>query len=333
MKSNLLALPEKKRVLSAKRLNRVIVIAGPTASGKTKLSLEIAQAIGGEIISADSCQVYRGMDIGTAKVSAQERLLITHHLIDICDLNEPFNVAEFYKASQEVMKEIIIRGNVPIVVGGSGFYMHALLYGPPLGPPSNPDLRKQLDQQMGELGPEVLYERLQMLDPEYAQTISDHDRHKIVRALEIIALSSRKVSDFAKESSSYPQEYNFRCWFIYYPRDQLYARIDLRCEEMIKNGLIDEVKALEQKGIRENLSASQAIGYRQALAYLKSPMSEDDWDRFVLQFKRASRQFAKRQFTWFRSEPLFRWVNIEEFDQEHLKELILQDFEQGKAPE
>jgi len=305
------------------------VIAGPTAAGKTQLSLSLAQSIGGEIMSADSMQVYRGMDIGTAKVSAAERALIAHHMIDICDLDEPFNVAEFYYRSQDVLHDIIARESVPIIVGGSGFYIHALLYGPPAGPPSSPDVRDLLEKQMRDLGPEVLFERLQMLDPAYAATISENDRHKIIRALEIIALTDRKVSEFPKPNKLQEQDFDFRAWFIYYPREKLYSRIEVRCEEMIRQGLVDEVRALEERGLRLNSSAAQAIGYAQALKFLGSPQTESDFQEFAKQFKKASRHYAKRQFTWFRKEPIFRWLNIEEHDSEHLKELILQDFEQG----
>lgn len=313
----------------AGKKKRVLVIAGPTASGKTQLSLSLAAALGGEIISADSMQVYRGMDIGTAKAPPEERLTIAHHLIDICDLADTFNVAEFYKHTQEVFRNINSRENVPLVVGGSGFYIHALLYGPPSGPPSKPEIRSQLDRQMQDLGPEILYERLQLFDPQYAATISEYDRHKIIRALEIMALSEKRVSDFPKADKLQEQEYDFRCWFIYYPREKLYSRIEMRCEEMARKGFLDEVRELEKVGLRENQSASQAIGYRQALEFLSSPQSSSDHEAFLSNFKKASRHYAKRQFTWFRKEPLFRWLNIEEHPPERLKELILQDFEQG----
>ncbi len=320
----------KQKVFPQGKKKRILVIAGPTASGKTHLSLSLAQAIGGEVISADSMQVYRGMDIGTAKAAPEERSLIAHHLIDICDLETPFNVAEFYKHSQEAFREITSRENVPIVVGGSGFYIHALLYGPPAGPPSVPEVREQLERQMNELGVEILYERLQMLDPEYAATICEQDRHKIIRGLEIMALTERKVSDFPKADKLQEQGYDFRCWFIYYPRERLYSRIEMRCDEMIRKGFIEEVRELEKKGLRNNSSASQAIGYRQALDYLSGPETEDRFKIFEEEFKKASRHYSKRQFTWFRKEPLFRWLNIEEHPLERLKELILQDFEQGE---
>lgn len=322
-------LTQKMPLFEDKKKKRVIVIAGPTAAGKTQLSLSLAQSIGGEIVSADSMQVYRGMDIGTAKASASERSLIAHHMIDICDLDEPFNVAEFYYRAQDVFHDIVSRDNVPIVVGGSGFYIHALLYGPPAGPPSSPDVRDLLEKQMRDLGPEVLYERLQMLDPIYAATISEKDRHKIIRALEIIALSDRKVSEFLKANKLQEQDFDFRSWFVYYPREKLYSRIEARCEEMIRQGFLNEVRHLEQQGLRLNSSAAQAIGYAQALKFLDSPQSESDLQTFLTQFKKASRHYAKRQFTWFRKEPIFRWLNIEEHDHERLKELILQDFEQG----
>lgn len=323
--------PQRQPLFARKKKKRVLVIAGPTAAGKTDLSLALAQALGGEILSADSMQVYRGMDIGTAKVSPEQRALIAHHLIDIRNVTEGYNVAEFYKEAQTALEAIILRDNVPIIVGGSGFYIHSILYGPPQGPPSVPEVRKQLLQQMDLLGTEVLYERLQMLDPEYAETISEMDRHKIIRALEIMALSERKVSDFPKSNSLQEQEFDFRCWFLYYPRERLYSRIEKRCDEMLEKGFLDEVRRLKEEGIEQNPSASNAIGYKQALLFLQSEQKESDYDQFQAQFKRATRQFAKRQFTWFRKEPLFRWLNIEEPGIERIKELILQDFEQNDS--
>lgn len=322
-------IPQREKIFPQRRKKRILIIAGPTASGKTKLSLSLAEALGGEVISADSMQVYQGMDIGTAKAPPEERALIAHHLIDICDLQTVFNVAEFYKQVQEVYRQIFARENVPIVVGGSGFYIHALLYGPPAGPPSCPEMRSTLEKQMRDLGPEVLYERLQLYDPAYAATISEYDRHKIIRGLEIMALSEKRVSDFPKPNHLQEQEYDFRCWFLYYPREKLYSRIEKRCDEMIQRGLIEEVKELVNQGLKQNPSASQAIGYRQALEYLASPQTKEDLQNFIASFKKASRHYAKRQFTWFRKEPLFRWLNIEEHPPERLKELILQDFEQG----
>ncbi len=320
-------LSEKISVFPKKK--RAIVIAGPTASGKTRLSLEIARIIGGEIISADSMQVYRGMDIGTAKASSEERQEVPHHLVDIRDIHEPFNVVQYYQEAHRTLREVFTRGNVPIIVGGSGFYLRVFLYGPPASPPSDPEIRKQLEKQLEEKGAEVMYERLQMLDPEYAQTITEGDKHKIIRALEIIAISERKVSDFPKPQAVVHPECDFRSWFIYYPREILYPKIELRCEEMIKQGFIEEVRRLKEKGLGQNPLASQAIGYKQCLEFLETKESEEDYRAFLFEFKKATRNYAKRQFTWFKKEPFFRWMNLDEIDRGKLVETILQDFEQG----
>ncbi len=318
---------EKKKISPEQRKKRILVIAGPTAAGKTNLSLALAGALGGEVVSADSVQVYRGMDIGTAKASAEQRALVAHHLLDVCDLSVNYNVAMFYESAQNAFKEIVSRDNVPIVVGGSGFYVHTLLYGPPDGPPSVPEVRALLEKQMEDLGADVLYERLQLFDPAYAATISVRDQHKIIRALEIMTLSEKRVSDFSKPDKLQEQAYDFRCWFIYYKREKLYPRIEARCDRMIAEGFLQEVRDLEQRGLRGNGAAAQAIGYRQALEFLDSPQTDQDKERFIMEFKKASRRFAKRQFTWFRAEPLFRWLDCDAYSPERLKEMILQDFE------
>jgi tRNA dimethylallyltransferase len=310
-----------------KKKKRVIVISGPTCCGKTALSLNLAQSLYGEIISADSMQVYRGMDIGTAKATKEERLLIPHHLIDIRDVKDSFNVVDFYYEARQSCQKILDRGSVPIVVGGSGFYLHTLIYGPPSGPPSVPELRKNLEQEMDLLGPEALYERLVSLDPQYAKTITKNDKQKIVRALEIMTLTSKKVSRLSWKGRRRPQNYDFRCWFLHRPKEKLYERINHRCDKMLEAGFLDEVRRLEKEGLRENSSASQAIGYRQALDYLSSGQTPADYERFVDSFKQATRHYAKRQFTWFRKEPLFRWIDVDMHDPEVVFDMIIKDYE------
>ncbi len=307
---------------------KVIVISGPTGVGKTKLSLRIAPVIGGEIISADSMQVYRGMDIGTAKVTSKERHYIRHHLIDSRDLDEPFNVVHFFDEAQQALKEIFFRNHVPIVVGGTGFYLHTLIYGPPQGPSSVPEIREKFQKEMEEKGSLFLYQRLKEMDPTYAKTITPHDQYKIIRALEIMELTNQKVSSFQRNTSPY-QEVNFRCWFLYMPKELLYPLLDKRCEEIIANGFIDEVKRLEEYGIRQNPTASRAIGYRQCLEFLLSPQSSDDLLSFIKDFKRATRRYVKRQLTWFHNEPLFKWLHIDKVGIEKAVELIIQDYEQS----
>lgn len=318
--------PERTSLSIPDPRKKVIVISGPTAVGKTDLSLWIARCLGGEIISADSMQVYRGMDVGTAKVSEEEKKAIPHHLIDLRNVDESFNVVDFCAESNAAIEEIHAKGSIPVVVGGTGFYLNALIYGPPSGPPSSPDLRANLESEIEEKGSEVLFERLKSLDPQYALTITKNDKHKIVRALEIISSTNKKVSDFSREPNQ-AQKYNFRCWFLYKPKEILYRRIECRCDEMIRKGLLDEVRALDLIGLRNNLSASQAIGYRQCLEFLDSPQGPNDWDHLVSSFKQASRRYAKRQFTWFRKESLFRWINMEEISFERAAEVILQDVE------
>lgn len=320
-------LPQKQKLIPRSQKKKVIVIAGPTSVGKTELSLIIAKAIGGEIIIADSMQVYRGMDIGTAKASRSERDKVPHHLIDSRDLDETFNVVEYYNEASQAIKEIFDKGAVPIIVGGTGFYIHSLIYGPPSGPASDPELRKKIEEEMDSKGPESLFNRLKEFDPEYAMTITQKDRHKIVRALEIISLTNKKVSDLPPVTSDNTDQYDFRCWFIYMPKESLYPRIEMRCDKMISDGFLDEVKRLEMEGLMQNPTASQAIGYRQCLDYLNSAQTQEDWDHFIASFKQASRRYAKRQFTWFRKEPLFRWLNIDKMTSEMAAEMIIQDYE------
>lgn len=310
-----------------KQKKRVIVLAGPTACGKSALALSLAELMGGEIISADSMQVYRGMDIGTAKATKEERERIPHHLIDIRDVAENFNVVDFYYEARHSCQIVIGRENIPLIVGGSGFYLHSLLYGPPSGPPSVPELRKALEEESDRLGTDALYERLKQLDPQYANTITRHDKQKIIRALEILTLTGKKVSKLSWTGRRKPQNYDFRCWFLHRPRQHLYERIEKRCDHMLAEGFLEEVEMLDQKGLRSNTSAAQSIGYRQALDFLDSKKTKEDYIRFVDSFKQASRNYAKRQFTWFRREPLFRWLDLDLHDPEVALEMIRQDYE------
>lgn len=304
---------------------RVIVLAGPTGCGKSAFAIPLAKALDGEIISADSMQIYRGMDIGTAKPTLEQRAAIPHQLIDTHPVKVGFNVVDFFFEARHFCHLILARNRVPIVVGGSGFYLRSLIYGPPNGPPSVPELRQALEEEISVAGPEILYERLKQLDPQYAATITKNDRQKIVRALEIITLSGKKVSQLSWKGRKTPQNYDFRCWFLYRPRDKLYESINRRCEKMIEDGLIEEVERLKEEGLLENHSASQAIGYRQTLAYLETARTAEDFAHFVDEFKQASRRYAKRQWTWFRHERDFRPLDLT--DPIAAMETILDDFQ------
>ncbi|NGX33790.1 MAG: tRNA dimethylallyltransferase [Candidatus Anoxychlamydiales bacterium] len=324
-----LYLPLRKKNQNEIAKKKVIVIAGPTAVGKTDLAISIAGILGGEIISSDSMQVYKDMDIGTAKASLEQQKKVVHHLLDIKEITESFNVSEFYRVAHRACRQILFKGKVPIVVGGSGFYLHAFLYGPPLGPPSNLEIRKKIEEQLEEMGADVLYERLQMLDPEYAKTITYRDKHKIVRALEIMSITKKKVSEIPKPDVNQKPLYNYRLWFLYLPKEDIYDFIDKRCDQMIENGFIEEVKKLKSKGLEDNYSASQAIGYRQCLKFLNSNQNLDDRITFIEEFKKASKKYVKRQFTWFKKEKNFRPLNLKEIGIEKAKEYILQDYEQS----
>ncbi len=306
---------------------KVIVLAGPTAAGKTAISLALAKKLGAEIISADSMQVYRGMDIGTAKATPEERQEVPHHMIDIRDISEPLNVKDYYDEAMQACRDILMRGRTPIIVGGTGFYIHALLYGPPSGPGCDPEVRKTLQKEEERFGIELLYNKLSSLDPEYAKTISPNDRHKILRGLEIMEISGRPVSSFEWKSRKQQSFFDFRPWFLYWPREILYKRLEKRCDDMLRYGLLEEVLNLDRLGIRKNRTASQAIGYRQTLDFLDTGQTAAHYEEYVTQLKTASRHLAKRQFTWFRKEPCFRWLNLAEHSTEEVLDIIINDFE------
>lgn len=317
---------EKKSPIPLKRIRpKVIVIAGPTACGKTEISLLLAQALRGEIISADSMQVYRGMDVGTAKATPYQRTLVPHHLIDIRNIQDEFNVVDFYYEARHCCEKLCCHDSIPIIVGGSGFYIHTFLYGPPNGPSSIPEVRKALEAEVDRLGVQALYQRLKDQDPNYASTITEHDRQKIIRALEIITLSGNRVSALPWKGRNASLGFDFRCWFFHRSRENLYKRVEERCDEMLQQGFLSEISTLEQNGLKKNPSASQAIGYRQGLDFLKTDRSEEEYEKFVLLFKQASRRYIKRQFTWFRKESLFRWLDLDLHDPETIVDIIVQD--------
>jgi tRNA dimethylallyltransferase len=307
---------------------KVIILAGPTGAGKTELSLVIGKAIGGQIVCADSVALYKGTDIGSAKATKDQRRQVPHHLLDVCDIKDYFSVVNFHDEVVSSCEEIFNQNSTPIIVGGAGFYIHTILFGPPKGPASDPVLRKSLEADAEKYGIEMLYGKLKSLDPDYAESITLSDKHKIVRALEIMALTGKKVTEIPKPSrEDIPKDIDFRCWFLYHPKDILYERINHRCDEMVENGLVDEVLRLKEAGILQNPSAANAIGYRQALQYLETRQTDGDWEVFLQTFKKASRNYAKRQFTWFRKEPLFRWLDLSKFSTDRACEIIISDFE------
>ncbi len=294
-------------------LNKFIVLTGPTAVGKTDFSLFLAERIGGEIISADSMQVYKKLDIGTDKVCVQIRKRIPHHLIDILDPRENFSSVDFVKLADEALKKIRKRGKIPIVVGGTSFYLKFFLYGIPKTPPASPELRKELLRR----NTQELFELLKKIDPEYAKKISPSDKKRIVRGIEIYELTGKPVSSFKIPEKP---RYEFLGYFLFRNRDEIYKRIDDRIMRQLKLGVLGEAEWLMEYA--PNSTASQAIGYKEYFNYLRGLES---LETAVKRLKRRTRELAKRQFTWFRKEPNFKWVNLSEVSYKTLLDTIAKE--------
>ncbi|BAE80930.1 tRNA delta 2-isopentenylpyrophosphate transferase [Chlamydia felis Fe/C-56] len=305
----------------------IILLAGPTGSGKTDVSLCLAPMVDGEIVSVDSMQVYRGMDIGTAKVSLEARQRIPHYLIDICHVQELFNAVDFYYQATQACQNILSRNKVPILVGGSGFYFHTFLSGPPEGPPADREFRDHLALYIQKNGLSLLYDNLCMKDPEYARTITKNDKNKIVRALEIIHLTGKKVSEhnWSMEAKE-PREYNCRGWFLSSPRDLLRDNIQLRCRRMLEDNLIDEVHRLLEQGIRENPSASKAIGYREWIDFIDQGSPKEAYEDVKNKFIANTLYYIKKQRTWFKRYPMFRELPTLGLTAETIAEKIAEDY-------
>lgn len=292
----------------------LIILTGPTAAGKTKLSIGLAKKIGGEIISADSMQVYKKMDIGTAKIRPEEMEGVTHYLIDVLDPFEEFNVVYFVEKAKEAMEKIYAAGNIPIIVGGTGFYIQALLYDIDFSQHEEKEsYRKELEQLAEEKGKEYLYEILKKTDPEYAQIVHYNNVKKVIRALEYHKETGRKLSEHNKEQRQKESPYNFAYFVLYHDREVLYDRINRRVDIMMEDGLLDEVKGLIEEGYTKNMVSMQGLGYKEFFDYFDGTMSLEDT---VDKIKKDTRHFAKRQLTWFRREKEVIWMNKKEYEQE-----------------
>ena len=292
-------------VNSVNSVSKPIFIAGPTAVGKSEIALRLAEQLGGEIISADSMQVYRGLDIGTAKPSPAERARAPHHLIDICDLTESFDAAQFIRLAQLAVTEIQSRGHVPIFCGGTGLYFKAFLSGLGEAPSANPELRAELER----IPFEKLLGELRERDPEAYEKIDKQNPRRVIRAVEVIRLTGRKFSEqraeWKQEARSKEQEARF-FGLNRQPAD-LHARINVRVDEMFRRGLVDETRELLKHGLEQNQTAMQAIGYRQVVEHLRGerPLAET-----IELVKIRTRQFAKRQLTWFRRQLAPEWIEL-----------------------
>ncbi len=287
---------------------KLVIVLGPTAVGKSDTVLDLALQFGGEIISADSQQVYRHMDIGTAKPSREQREKIPHHLIDIVDPDEQFNAAMFRNLAIEIACKLAERDKRIIVGGGTGLYIKALTKGLFAGPGRDPQIREALEWEIEEHGIASLYHRLEQIDPESAAWINPHDRQRITRALEVYHATGRKISEWQTEHAFNDLLFDVLKIGLDRPRSELYDRIDRRCEFMIAGGLLDEVKKLVEMGYGFDLKPMQSVGYRHLGLFLRGRMSLDN---AVHLMKRDTRRFAKRQLTWFHSDREIRWFDPE----------------------
>jgi tRNA dimethylallyltransferase len=283
---------------------RVLVLVGPTASGKTRLAIELARALGGELVSADSQQIYRGLDIGTAKPTPEERAAAPHHLIDLLEPDQTLSAGEFARRADEVIADVVRRGRLPIVVGGTGLWVRALLLGLIEAPPPDPELRRELEQRAEREGREALHAELERIDPETAATIPPQNLVRVVRALEIWRQTAEKPSAQRARHGFGRLRYRAKVLGLSPPREELYRRIDARAAAMFAAGLLDEVRALLAKGLR-GAPALGALGYPQALAAAEGRLSVEE---AIAATAQETRRYAKRQLTWFRADPLVHWL-------------------------
>jgi len=296
----------------------LVVIVGPTAVGKTEIALRLGEALNGEVVSADSRQVYRGMDIGTAKPTPEEQAQVLHHLIDIIAPDEPFSLGQYQELAYAAIDDILERGRLPLLVGGTGQYVWAVVegWGIPRVPPQ-PELRAELEQVAEREGATALHERLRALDPVAAARIDPRNVRRVIRALEVCLITGQPISAQQRKS---PPPYRILIIGLTRPRSVLYARIDARVEQMIAAGLVDEVQRLLQAGYSPELPSMSSLGYREIAAYLQGEISLEE---AVARIKREPRRFVRQQGTWFRrDDPRIRWFDLEETRYEEIERAV-----------
>lgn len=292
----------------------LIILTGPTAVGKTKASIGLAKAVDGEIISADSMQVYRHMDIGSAKIKPEEMEGIPHHLIDVLEPDDEFHVVKFQQLAKKAMREIWERGHIPIVTGGTGFYIQALLYDIDFDENEKEDAcRKELEAYAREHGAEALHEKLALVDPSSAEMIHPNNIKRVIRALEFYEQTGKRISEHNETQRQRESPYAFAYFVLTDDRAHLYERINRRVDQMIEEGLVNEVQALKDKGYTKQLVSMQGLGYKEILDYLDGNCTLEE---AIYTIKRDTRHFAKRQLTWFKRERDVIWINKQSFGYE-----------------
>lgn len=289
----------------------LIVLTGPTAVGKTSLSISLAKAVNGEIISADSMQVYKGMDIGSAKIRKEEMQGVTHYLVGILEPEEEFHIVKFQELAKAAMEEIYAKGKIPILVGGTGFYIQAVTRDIDFTQAEQEtSYREELEQLAKEKGTEYLHEKLREVDPKSAENIHANNVKRVIRALEFYHQNGTPISEHNEEQKQQTSPYNLAYFVLTAPREILYERIDRRVDQMMEEGLLEEVKSLRERGCHRGMVSMQGLGYKEILAYLEGEYPLEEAVRIL---KRDTRHFAKRQLTWFRREQDVIWVDKEQF--------------------
>lgn len=306
----------------------LIILTGPTAVGKTKASIGLAKAIGGEIISADSMQVYRHMDIGSAKITKEEMADVPHYLIDVLEPEEEFHVVRFQQMAKAAMTDIYSRGKIPIIVGGTGFYIQALLYDIDFTENEGDSVyREKLEALAKEKGAAYLHGQLAMVDPKAAEEIHANNIKRVIRALEFYHQTGQKISEHNERERQKESPYQF-CYFVLNDRREcLYERIDQRVDQMIRNGLVQEVQTLKERGCTKQMVSMQGLGYKEIFSYLEGDCSLEE---AVYIIKRDTRHFAKRQLTWFKRERDVIWVQKDElnYDDKKLLQSLLESIKE-----
>ena len=291
---------------------KIIVIVGPTAVGKTYVSVELAKRLNTEIISADSVQIYRKMNIGSAKITDKERQRIVHHMIDIVEPDENYSVSEFKEDSEKIIDSMLTNKKNPIIVGGSGLYVNSLIYDLDFGVKSDEKLRDYYNQFVMENGKDALYEKLKQIDPTAADKIHKNNIKRVIRALEVCDITGIKFSELNTDIRKPSNKYECILVGLFMDRKILYERINQRVDEMISEGLVEEVKDLLDKGYTKNLVSMQAIGYKEIIDYIEGNSTLEE---AVNVLKRNTRRFAKRQYTWFLKDENVKWFEIEDIKQ------------------
>lgn len=308
----------------------LIVIAGPTACGKTDISIDLAEKIGGEIISGDSMQVYKYMDIGTAKVTKEEMRGIPHYLVDELYPDEEYNVMLFQQKAKQYMEGIYSRGHIPIIVGGTGFYINALVYDNDFSEEEESEIRKELYAVAENEGAEKLHAMLAEVDPEYAANIHHNNVKRVARALEYYRLTGEKMSEHNKNAKEKETPYNLAFFVLNMDREKLYERINLRVDIMMNNGLEQEVRKLIEMGYSPELVSMQGLGYKEFIPYFNGEIS---LEQVVDDIKKYTRRFAKRQLTWFRGQTDGTWLDMGTLSKDKALEIMLDELKTKKIIE